>query len=142
MICPACDNTLTQLTVGKLIVDVCQGGCAGIWFDNFELQKVDDPQEFEGGALLHIGRDESVVVDSQRRRRCPKCPDIVMMRHYFSEHRKVEIDTCPGCNGVWLDGGELSLIRKENATEAAKQNAAKAYLGNFLALPFLRRRAG
>jgi len=122
------------------MVDVCQGGCGGIWFDNFELKKVDDPQEFEGGALLHIGRDETVVVDTARRRKCPKCPDIVMMRHYFSEQRKVEVDECPGCGGVWLDGGELSLIRKENATAAAKESAAKAYLGKFLSQPFIRPR--
>lgn len=140
MNCPACDRMLTEVTVGRLTVDVCQGGCGGIWFDNFELKKVDDPQEFEGGALLHIGRDETVEVDTERRRNCPKCGSIVMMRHYFSEQRKVEVDACPGCGGVWLDGGELSLIRKENATTAAKENAAKAYLGKFLAQPFIKPR--
>jgi hypothetical protein len=41
---------------------------------------------------------------------------------------------------VWLDGGELSLIRKENATVTAKENAAKAYLGKFLSQPFIRGR--
>src|SRR2546422_11747107 len=56
MICPACDYNLTPLTVGKLTVDVCQGGCGGIWFDNFELQKVDEPQVFEGASRLHIPR--------------------------------------------------------------------------------------
>ena len=91
--------------------------------------------------MLHIGRDDSVVVDTERRRKCPKCGSIVMMRHYFSDQRKVEVDECPGCGGVWLDGGELSLIRKENATVAAKENAAKAYLGKFLAQPFIRPRA-
>jgi uncharacterized protein len=141
MNCPACDRVLTQLTVGKLTVDVCQGGCGGIWFDNFELRKVDDPQEFEGGALLHVGRDENVVVDTDRRRKCPKCPNIVMMRHFFSEQRQVEVDECPGCGGVWLDDGELSMIRKENATVAARENAAKAYFGKFLAQPFVRPRA-
>jgi uncharacterized protein len=37
MKCPACFNELTQLQVGSLVVDVCQGGCGGIWFDAFEL---------------------------------------------------------------------------------------------------------
>ena len=132
---------LTRLTVGKLTVDVCQGGCGGIWFDNFELKKVDDPQEFEGASLLHVAKDDHVTVDPERRRHCPKCPNIVMMRHFFSEQRQVEVDVCPNCNGVWLDAGELELIRKENATAAAKENAAKAYLGKFLSQPFVRARA-
>ncbi|HMJ63794.1 MAG TPA: zf-TFIIB domain-containing protein [Candidatus Binatia bacterium] len=139
MICPACDFTLTPITVGKLTVDVCQGGCGGIWFDNFELKKVDEPQEFEGAPLLHIPRDEQRPVDYNRRRKCPKCPDLVMMRHYFSDKRQVEVDECPGCGGVWLDAGELALIRKENASEAGRQNASKAYFGKFLS--FVRTRA-
>ncbi|MCI0748675.1 MAG: zf-TFIIB domain-containing protein [Verrucomicrobia subdivision 3 bacterium] len=141
MKCPACDFSLVPITVGKLTVDVCQGGCGGIWFDNFELKKVDDPADFEGAALLHIPIDERRVVDYERRRKCPKCPDLVMMRHFFSERREVEVDHCPGCGGIWLDAGELAAIRKENATEAAKENAAKAYLGRFLSQPFARSRA-
>jgi uncharacterized protein len=141
MICPACDHPLVPLTVGKVTVDVCHGGCGGIWFDNFELQKADDPPEFEGAALLNVPRDEQRVVDYERRRKCPKCPDLVMMRHYFSDQREVQVDECPGCGGVWLDAGELAMIRKENATDAAKENAAKAYLGKFLSQPFIRRRA-
>jgi len=27
------------------VVDVCQNGCGGIWFDNFELEKVDEKHE-------------------------------------------------------------------------------------------------
>ena len=141
MKCPACDYTLTPLTVGKITVDVCQGGCGGIWFDNFELQKADDPAEFEGAPLLHVQRDDSRQVDYERRRKCPKCADIVMMRHFFSDRRQVEVDECPGCGGVWLDDGELAMIRKESATAAAKESAAKAYLGKFLSQPFIRARA-
>jgi len=140
MICPACDYTLTPLTVGKLTVDVCQGGCGGIWFDNFELKKADEPPEFEGAALLHVDWDETRPVDYERRRKCPKCPDLMMMRHYFSDKREVEVDECPGCGGVWLDAGELAAIRKESATDAAKENAARAYLGKFLSQPFIRAR--
>jgi len=28
--------------------------------------------------------------------------------------KKVIIDICPGCKGIWLDGGEMEAIRKEN----------------------------
>ena len=39
MNCPACGNVLKEMTVSDISVDVCQGGCGGIWFDNFELKK-------------------------------------------------------------------------------------------------------
>ncbi len=37
MKCPACGNTLTQMNADTITVDVCKEGCAGIWFDNYEL---------------------------------------------------------------------------------------------------------
>jgi len=27
-----------------------------------------------------------------------------------AEHGDVEIDSCPGCGGIWLDGGELEAL--------------------------------
>ena len=42
MKCPACGNELSQMVAGEITVDVCKGGCGGIWFDHFELQKVDE----------------------------------------------------------------------------------------------------
>jgi uncharacterized protein len=130
MTCPACDSNLSPLTVGKLTVDVCKGGCGGIWFDNFELQKVDEPEEFEGEALLHIERDDHLLVDYERRRKCPKCDNIVMMRHYFSERREVQVDTCPNCGGVWLDPGELAMIRNECKERKDRKEAVNGYLNN------------
>ena len=45
MKCPACFNELTEMQVGSVKVDVCEGGCGGIWLDAFELQRVDDEEE-------------------------------------------------------------------------------------------------
>ena len=67
MNCPACGRTLTQKTVGDLTVDVCAGGCGGIWFDNFELQKVDQGSEALGDQLLDIPVDASLQVDRTQR---------------------------------------------------------------------------
>src|SRR5436189_5561943 len=60
MKCPGCFNELTSLQVGNLTVDVCNGGCGGIWFDAFELQRVDEVQEVAGERLLEIRRDERI----------------------------------------------------------------------------------
>jgi len=125
MKCPACFNQLRSMTIGKLTVDVCRGGCGGIWFDAFELQQVDEPRESTGQWLLDIQRDPDVRVDQRRRRACPKCADVTLMRRYFSAKRGLEVDECPGCGGYWLDAGELEKIRDELA-ETARQKEAQA----------------
>src|SRR5438445_12013350 len=97
MKCPACFNELSQMQVGNVSVDVCQGGCGGIWFDAFELQRVDEEHEPAGERLQNTKRDESVRVDSSRKRECPRCQGIKLQRHFFSAKRKIEVDQCPNC---------------------------------------------
>jgi Zn-finger nucleic acid-binding protein len=127
MNCPACDNKLTPLAAGKVTVDACEGGCGGVWFDNFELKKLTDSDQIDAAALLRFDRNELIVVDHEKRRRCPKC-DIIMMRHFFSDRREVEVDACPNCGGVWLDPGELTQIRHETRERQDPNDAAKNYL--------------
>ncbi len=127
MECPACGNQLQQMTAEDVTVDVCKGGCGEIWFDNFELKKFDEPHECAGEALLEIERDEGVTIDRTKRLKCPKCDDTVMMRHFFSVKKQVEVDECPGCGGFWLDAGELGRIRSLFNTEDERSKAAEEY---------------
>jgi Zn-finger nucleic acid-binding protein len=127
MNCPACGNVLKEITISDISVDVCQGGCGGIWFDNFELKKFDESHESVGEELLNAERDPSIVVDYNKRLKCPKCDDIVMMRHFFSVKKQVEVDECPGCGGFWLDAGELGKIRSLFNTEQERHEAAEGY---------------
>jgi uncharacterized protein len=127
MKCPVCESSLTAVQAGSVAVDVCLGGCGGIWFDNFELQKLDDPQELAGQMLVNLKKRADLQIDPTQRRKCPRC-DIVMMRHFFSPLRRVEVDECPGCGGYWLDAGELALIREERQTEQERQLAVEQYL--------------
>ena len=127
MNCPACTKHLQQTTVGGITVDVCRGGCGSIWFDNFELKKFDEPHESAGEQLLEVERDKTVVLDRTKRLKCPKCDDIVMMRHFFSVKKEVEVDECPGCGGFWLDAGELRTIRTLFDTEQERHQAAEKY---------------
>lgn len=126
--CPACNRPLTSTGVGELTVDACSGGCGGVFFDHYELCKVDEQAESAGESLLDIPRDPTVVVDPNRRYACPKCTDgVVMMRHFWSVKRAVTIDECPECGGTFLDAGELATIRAEFPTEEARHAAADAY---------------
>jgi hypothetical protein len=122
MKCPACFNALTPAQVGAVTVDICRA-CGGIWFDAFELQRVDEEHETAGEWLLQIDREQQIQVDPQRKRNCPRCDGIKLKRHYYSPRRQVEVDECPGCGGYWLDAGELEKVRKE--TEAQRHEAAK-----------------
>ena len=128
MKCPACFNPLSEIQVGSIAVDVCEGGCGGIWFDAFELQCVDDPKEAAGEAMLHISKDPKIQVDSTRKRACPKCEVVKLMKHFMSAKRRVEVDECPNCGGYWLDSGELAQIRQEKAEGATKQGRPAAGL--------------
>ena len=141
MKCPACFNQLSQLQVGNVTVDVCQNGCGGIWFDAFELQRVDEQREAAGERLLEIQRDPAVVVDPKRKRECPRCEAIKLQRHFFSAKRKIEVDQCPNCGGYWLDAGELAAVRAERA-DTAKAAATPTALSSDVIRYLYRLRSG
>lgn len=115
MNCPACAHPMTEITTGAIAVDACQGGCGGLWFDPRELRKVDERHEGGGEALLDIPRSLKSRVDLDARRRCPRCPDTVLMRRLSSPQSRVTVDECPACGGFFLDPGELARIREESA---------------------------
>jgi len=49
--------------------------------------------------------------------RCPKCGEPLKERSFH----KIQIDQCTGCNGIWLDAGELEQVaEKENASWLGK----------------------
>lgn len=126
MKCPACDYDLTEMELGGVNVDACHGGCGGIWFDAFELQRVDEQREVPAQHLLRIQRDPNLRLDHSRKRACPRCDGIKLKRHFFSAKKQVEVDHCPNCAGYWLDAGELEKIRTEKAHEETMANVQGA----------------
>jgi len=124
--CPACGHDLSPKAVDDLTVDACDGGCGGIWFDNGEIAEVDDRDETAGEALAEIKERWASAVDRTRKRACPRCSGILMLKRQFGPRQPVEIDECPGCGGIWLDAGELSQIREafEGSGERAQVEAA------------------
>jgi Zn-finger nucleic acid-binding protein len=130
MICPTCNGSLSNITIEGIELDVCKDGCGGIWFDRFELHKMDEPHEFTDENLVDLLAAESKVdPDKTKRLNCPKCKDVVMMRNFFTVKREVEVDHCPKCGGYWLDEGELFHIRKQFKTEEERKQAATGYFG-------------
>lgn len=145
MICPACQRELSHLDAGGgVFLDVCQGGCGGVWFDNFELQKFDEAHELPSspvfavepaaGVTAAVGKaaagDGGAVgragASGAPKRLCPRCPGQKMRRYFFSAKRQIEVDECPCCGGDWLDDNELEKIRGEFATAEDREHAATA----------------
>lgn len=141
MNCPACKNTLEKMTIENITLDVCRGGCGGVWFDNFELMKIDEPDEYDASALMDIEIDESVRVDHETKRNCPVCEKQFMLRHFFSVRRAVSVDECPRCGGVWLDYGELGQIRRQFNSEEEKTKAAGEYFQDVFGVELAKMRA-
>jgi Zn-finger nucleic acid-binding protein len=111
MKCPACKSPLREKGAGGMTVDVCYGGCGGIWFDATELERV----SARAAATLHtIWQGPGANMKSTGPRVCPRCDPQVLERKWFSEARQVEIDECPTCRGIWLDAGEFTRIYEES----------------------------
>ncbi len=128
MKCPACFNELVPLQVGSVTVDVCQGGCGGIWFDAFELQRIEQEDDAATQWLMNVERDPRIQVDPLRKRECPRCAGVKLMRHFHSAKRRVEVDEGPGCAGLWLDAGELARIRAELEMKRQLAQGQQPYL--------------
>ena len=126
MNCPACGAQLIALSVEGLVVDVCRHGCGGIWFDNFELNQVDNAHETLGAALLTMEFDGAATV-LREKRPCPKCTGITMLQHKFSPDKPVLVDECPNCGGIWLDSGELAEIRRPAPSTEDRKKAAQRF---------------
>lgn len=126
--CPVCVQPLTPLAAGKVVVDVCHEGCGGIWFDHFELQKLDEHHEEEGELIRHVERHPDITRDPAIRLNCPRCSDVVMRQHFFCASQRLEVDSCPACGGYWLDHGELARLRAEFATAQAREEATREFV--------------
>jgi Zn-finger nucleic acid-binding protein len=127
MNCPACASPLVVLKVEGLCVDVCRSGCGGVWFDNFELKRVDEAHDKLGEALAALEFNPTAIV-LPAKRPCPKCAGITMLQHKFSREKPVLVDECPNCGGVWLDGGELTEIRRAAPTAEDHKKARQQFL--------------
>jgi Zn-finger nucleic acid-binding protein len=120
---------MTEMAVGDVKIDACQGGCGGLWFDRRELAKVEKAGQSAGAALLDIDKSATRKVDPDQRRNCPRDPSIVMTRHFSSVKRAILVDECPKCAGIFLDAGELAGIEAEYQSEAERHKATEAYYG-------------
>ena len=110
MKCPACGNEMVEKDLGGVMVDICENGCKGMWFDWFELSRLDEKNEGFGAALKAALNHPRVNDENRGPVNCPKC-NIPMHVHKYQSSKEVNVDECYACGVFFLDSGELQAVR-------------------------------
>jgi Zn-finger nucleic acid-binding protein len=110
---------MLQVASHGIQVDGCEP-CGGLWLDHGELGAL---ARLPSIAITEITLRISQTGGGARPLRsgavyCPSCHR-PMQEHPFAAPSGVQVDTCDGCRGLWLDAGELETIRAFLARQAA-----------------------
>ncbi len=105
---------------GGVMIDYCQNGCRGLWFDWGELAKLDEKNEGLGKALQEALNNERVNDENRGQINCPKC-NLPMHIHKYESDKEVNVDECYQCGGFFLDSGELKAIRDNFMSEKERE---------------------
>jgi len=106
---------------GHVLVDVCDGGCKGLWFDWLELGKLDHSNQGFGQSLEEALQNPRQPDSNRKNLTCAKC-QTSMHRHDYRSNKELVVDECYKCGGFFLDSGELKCIRD---LESQKVNQEK-----------------
>ncbi len=123
LICPACGEKMKKVFMpdAGINIDICLDGCGGIFFDNRELNKFDEPHENADEILKMVEGREFKKVDETETRHCPICK--IPMVKMGSGIGGVQIDVCNKCGAKFLDNGELFKIREGGKVDTSKADA-------------------
>ncbi|MCD4780396.1 MAG: zf-TFIIB domain-containing protein [Candidatus Omnitrophica bacterium] len=127
MDCPVCQKAMSEQDFGGIKVDVCADGCRGIWFDWFELEKLDETHEGLGEALKNSLEGTREQDESRGQINCPRCQK-PMIGHLYKAAKDVTVDECYLCGGFYLDAGELKAIRDSFMNESQREQFVKQIL--------------
>ena len=119
-VCPSCQSALERLVGGK----GCHRcpGCGGLWVtDDFLALALEASQE-QIEAILGGRTGSHTFARSPQQRECPGCAK-AMDNYPFGYQSGIWVDGCSQGHGVWLDAGELSLIRDYQARQKGPMSA-------------------
>lgn len=139
--CPNCQNKMKILSIvfkgsystDKLKIDFCEN-CESIWFDRGELIKALEMDVKDISKYFPSRTKESVRGTGKRL--CPICKSYMTLINY-SKDTGIWIDLCPNGCGIFLDAGELELIKlyslgafKQQVTDKTLTQPSKQYQTN------------
>lgn len=110
--CPACGAVMKKIFIPSagINVDICSEGCGGMYFDNQELQKFNKASDDISEIQKVLEGKSFVLVDESKTRICPACGNPMVKTSI--KGLGIQIDSCYSCGGVFLDNGELEVIRQ------------------------------
>jgi Zn-finger nucleic acid-binding protein len=119
MRCPKCRADMEPVEYEGTEVDRCTI-CHGIWFDAGEIEILKDKK---AAAAIDIG-DEKIGKQSSAidRYDCPRCGG-AMVRVIDPVQNHIWYETCGGCNGSYLDAGELRDLSTRSISDFFKSLA-------------------
>jgi Zn-finger nucleic acid-binding protein len=119
---PAGSSRSFSLQLLRQLVDKVGGPMADKWDERKKAQEdeyfVRKERELLAKLKAKQDTETKAAVEKDARMRCPKCGEPLKARSF----QKIEIDQCTGCNGIWLDAGEMEQV-------AGKEN--DSWLGKF-----------
>ncbi|HTJ81245.1 MAG TPA: zf-TFIIB domain-containing protein [Polyangiaceae bacterium] len=96
--------------------------CGGLWLDGATVRHV-----YPGLASLSRSMPAHAPDATRPVLACPRCAEMPVTFTFF----EVELDACPTCKGVWVDGDELAdLARSADRAEGLPAPDAGSYRDN------------
>ncbi len=108
--CPYCVNCeLTEKKYGTVTIYICDQ-CCGFFLHSHDLNYFLEPKAEQDWSWLfwNYEHTEYTFNRSEENRKCPLCPAFMDNTQHSSG---IWIDYCPRGHGIWLDGGEIKLIK-------------------------------
>ncbi|MCC6502738.1 MAG: zf-TFIIB domain-containing protein [Deltaproteobacteria bacterium] len=124
LICPECNGPLHEVfaeaNYGRvLLLDQCKV-CGGVWFDRWELYFVTDRSIKDLEALDAASFAARNPVDGGKGL-CPRCEKELAVFIDPNLPKDALIERCKGCNGLWLNRGELKRFAAHRKTFRASR---------------------
>ena len=104
--CPRCKGSMAVKIVGDAEIDICTK-CEATFFDVGELFAAlgtsADPSYWDRDGNAKILRESGF--------NCPRCKGGMLLQEITQSDKKVEIDRCTKCEGLFLDKGEAEALQ-------------------------------
>ncbi|MEO0115321.1 MAG: zf-TFIIB domain-containing protein [candidate division WOR-3 bacterium] len=127
-LCPVCRVNMEQIygtaeTGLSVHIDKCPK-CEGFWFDNQELFIISSEIAKKFDAEFTAQK-----IPDSKDRICPNCQLPLILLKDPELSKRVQIDICPKCLGLWLDKSEFLCYKeyqKEKIEKSKKADALRA----------------
>jgi Zn-finger nucleic acid-binding protein len=104
--CPRCHVPLEAAEYGEFVLETCPR-CGGRWTNHADLKAIIDAAPApETAEAVRVEVDLRGVGGDAL---CPRC-SVPMGPFNYAGDSGVILDKCPGCDGLWLDAGDLERV--------------------------------